>query len=99
MFTASAFLVAPAANAATTTSCTSGFTALNSRSLTTASCVGFVDAGSPYVFQLATLMVWNHVYSPPLPQFSTYSNAVATCATYSLTPQGTIAGSTCTFQT
>ena len=92
-------LTAGPAQAATTISCSVGLTVLNSTSVGGTGCAGFVDSGAPYVFQLGTLSVNNFPFSPPLPKFSSYSNAVATCSSAEAAgPAGVIDGSGCTFR-
>ena len=75
-------LAAPAAQAATTSNCTSGLAGGQYGSvfpivlLGTSSCPGFVDTGSPYVFHIATFDV---LQSLPNSMVFKYSNVTATC--------------------
>jgi hypothetical protein len=75
-------LAAPAAHAATTTACQSGFQIGAPGEIRMgSSCVDFVDNGGPYVFDIAQLTVL--VPNPlGIPEFRTYDNAVATCSGY-----------------
>ena len=75
-------LVSPAAHAATTTACGSGFQMGAPGEIRMgSSCAHFVDHGAPYVFDIARLTVTiPNVLG--LPEFRTYDNAVATCGGY-----------------
>jgi hypothetical protein len=75
-------LVSPAAHAATTTACGSGFRVGAPGEIRMGfSCADFVDHGGPYVFDIARLTVT--VPNPlGLPEFRTYDNVVATCGGY-----------------
>ncbi|MEV6446873.1 hypothetical protein [Amycolatopsis sp. NPDC051716] len=77
---------APAASAATTTSCAGGYSIgppgwpfpLSPIHLGT-SCTGFSDAGSPYVFKIATF----NAISTQQPYNHYFYNITATCTAYS----------------
>jgi hypothetical protein len=90
---------APAASAATTTSCTSGYSFrppgypfLTATVNLGTSCTGFSDAGSPYVFQIAYL----DAISTQVPHDSYFRNVTATCTTYSYSGTDLVAGG-CTY--
>ena len=78
-------LAAPAAQAATTTNCATGLagaqfgTVFPTVLLGTASCPGFVDTGSPYVFHIATFHV---LQTLPDSRVFTLSNVTATCGNF-----------------
>jgi hypothetical protein len=91
-------LAAGPAQASTATSCSDGFTVINSTGVTSFGCAGFVNNGAPYIFDLGTLIVDNFPFSPPLPMFSSYENAVATCSAFTQNSNGSISGTSCTFR-
>lgn len=80
-------LVPSNAAAATTTSCTSGYSPWTLTSVNfffpSSDCPSFADSGAPYVFDIGTL---NVAQRPPLdpskPLYTQFANAVASCTGY-----------------
>jgi hypothetical protein len=89
-------LAASPARATTTTSCTYGFTVVNTDYFNLI-CPGFVDSGAPYVFDVAELIVWTLPVVPPAysPGYS-LDNVVLTCPAYTSGTNGAINTSNCT---
>jgi hypothetical protein len=92
-------LSAPAAQGATTTACSSGFSygmlTLSYPSSTVnlgTNCGNFSDAGSPYTFTIDLLDVVTH----QLPFDTYYEHVTATCKAYSY-PDGSLVATGCTY--
>lgn len=93
-------LASTEAAAATTTSCTTGYSPWTLTSVNfygpSSNCPSFVDNAAPYVFTIRTL---NIAQRPPLdpnkPLYTQIANAVATCAGYTRSST-TLAATSCT---
>ncbi|MFI5590972.1 hypothetical protein ACIA5G_38395 [Amycolatopsis sp. NPDC051758] len=95
----SPLLSAPAAQGATTTACSSGYSygmlTLSYPSSTVnlgTNCSNFADAGSPYTFTIDLLDVVTH----QLPFDNYYAHVTATCKAYSY-PDGSLVATGCSY--
>ncbi|MEV6827936.1 hypothetical protein [Amycolatopsis sp. NPDC051102] len=90
-------LVAPPAQATTTTSCPSATQPLNQFStlIIPATCAGFPDEGAPYVFRIGTLYGWRLVGLDVL--LVSLGPATASCTAYQVRADGSLLATGCTY--